>query len=98
MDSFEELVQKWPKMSDAERKKFNEENRAQCSCPPCPTHAQCAKDRGELLFCFAGKSSCIKEMKVCFCPGCPVHDNFDLMNMYYCIRGDETTQRGQGKK
>jgi hypothetical protein len=69
-----------------------EEYRSRCHCPPCPTHAQCAKERGELAFCISKKSSCIKEMKVCFCPGCPVHEELGLKYIYYCIRGNEGDQ------
>ena len=70
-----------------------EDFRSRCQCPPCPTYAQCAKEKGELAFCLSKKSSCIEEMKVCFCPGCPVHKQLDLRYMYYCIRGNEGDQR-----
>lgn len=86
-------MQKWPALSEADQKKIRQEDRPQCNCPPCPTHAQCAKDRGELLYCFEGKSGCIKAMKVCYCPDCPIHDKYDLNSMYYCMRGDEAKQR-----
>jgi Protein of unknown function (DUF2769) len=99
LDKYEELIQKFPKMSEADKKKLDQTDRSECNCPPCPTHLQCAKDRGELLFCFEGKSGCIKERKVCYCPDCPVHDKYDLKFMYYCLRGTEADQRGnRGKK
>lgn len=72
-----------------------EKYRSMCSCPPCPTYQQCAKERDELAFCISQKSSCITEMKVCLCPGCPVHKELNLQFMYYCIRGDEAEQRKQ---
>ncbi|MDW5562684.1 MAG: DUF2769 domain-containing protein [Methanomassiliicoccus sp.] len=73
-----------------------EEYRSRCNCPPCPTHAQCAKEAGELAFCVSKKSSCIKEMRVCFCPDCPVHKELGLKFMYYCIRGNEEDQKRKG--
>ncbi len=81
-----------------DKKKTMEGFRSLCNCPPCPTYADCAKQKGELAFCLSGKSSCIKEMRVCYCPSCPVHEELDLEFMYYCIRGDEGVQRGKGPK
>ncbi len=82
-----------------ERKDDDDRNmddyRSRCSCPPCPTYAECARQKGELVFCLTKKSGCISEMKVCFCPGCSVHEELDLEFMYYCLRGNEGEQRGR---
>ncbi len=70
-----------------------DEYRSKCHCPPCPTYAQCAREKGELTFCITKKSSCISEQKVCFCPDCPVHEELGLKYMFYCLRGNEGDQK-----
>jgi hypothetical protein len=72
-----------------------ENYRSRCNCPTCPTYADCARQKCELTFCITKKSSCITEMKVCYCPNCPVHEELNLAFMYYCIRGNEGDQRNK---
>ena len=98
MDKFEELMSHWPTMSEDQRKKIDQENQDRCNCPPCPTYAECAKEKGELVFCMRDKSSCIKEMKQCYCPDCPVHQQYNLRFMFYCVRGNESDRRGARSK
>ncbi|MGD1061574.1 MAG: DUF2769 domain-containing protein [Methanomassiliicoccales archaeon] len=67
-----------------------------CDCPGCPTFNSCAGDKGERVYCLAGKSaSCVKEsdMSGCICPGCPVQDEFRFEKMYYCIYGSNKEQK-----
>ncbi len=47
-------------------------NRPLCICAKCPTYTSCMKENEELLFCFAGKSTCVADKKACICPSCPV--------------------------
>ena len=71
--------------------KTMEEYRSKCRCPTCPTHVQCAMEKGELVYCLSQKSSCITEKKGCHCPGCPVHKElgFRFWHTYYCLKGNE---------
>jgi len=39
----------------------------------------------ENLFCAFEPSNCIKEKKGCKCPGCPVHKEYGLDKIYYCL-------------
>ena len=95
MDTFEETMVFMARLSEEERKKINEQDRARCLCPTCPTYADCAKKKKELMFCFEGKSSCITVSKGCHCPGCPVKADYGLINIYFCLNGsEEETRRG----
>lgn len=96
MVKFEELVDRSGKLREGEKNRVAQEDQGRCNCPPCPTYAQCAKEKGELIFCLRGKSSCIRDQAVCFCSDCPVHKDLGLRHMYYCLRGNEAEQRGAG--
>lgn len=85
-------------LSEGKREKIAQENQGKCNCPPCPTYAQCAQEKSELVFCLRARSSCIKEPAVCFCPDCPVHKDLGLTHMYYCLRGNEMEQRDSGSR
>lgn len=98
MDNYDQAIKRMSTMSEEERKKMNQEDRKLCNCPPCPTHLQCAVERNELLYCFEGKSGCLKEQKVCFCPDCPVHSKYELGHMYYCLRATEAEQKARKNK
>ena len=89
MDTFEGSMAAKAKMSDADQKNMEKQNRALCLCPTCPTYADCAKKKKELVFCFGSKSSCITTSKGCHCSGCKVGVNFGLTNIYYCLNGTE---------
>ncbi len=93
MDEFEESMAALARMSDDDKKKIESQNRELCNCPTCPTYADCAKKKKELVFCFGGKSSCIITSKGCHCPGCRVKANFGLTNIYYCLNGTESDIR-----
>ncbi len=89
MDAFEESMAAWARMSDADKKKLEKQDKERCLCPTCPTYADCAKKKKELMFCFAGKSGCITVSKGCHCPGCSVKADWGLTNIYYCLNGTE---------
>lgn len=94
MDKFEKMMQMMSEMTEEERMKTIEENKALCICPNCPTYNECAQKKGELLFCLLGGSpACITEEAGCVCPACPVTDKMDLSNDYFCTRGLESQQR-----
>jgi hypothetical protein len=42
-------------------------------------------DHMEILFCAFDKSNCIDAPKGCVCPDCPVHSEYKLDKMYYCL-------------
>jgi hypothetical protein len=93
MDQFESEMAIVAKLSEAEKKKLDKQNKERCLCPTCPTYADCAKKKKELLFCFGGKSSCIITSKGCHCPGCPIKTDFGLTNIYFCLNGKEADIR-----
>lgn len=95
LDKFEETMQRISKMTEKERMKTTEDNKALCICPDCPTYNECAKKNGEVYYCVLGRSSiCITEEVGCICPACPITENMGLANMYFCINGTEREQRG----
>jgi len=65
------------------------ENIALCPCPDCPSYNDCAREKGETLFCAGaiGKGTCEYEMNGCICMPCPVHQANNLKDGYYCIKG-----------
>ncbi|MCX6745886.1 MAG: DUF2769 domain-containing protein [Candidatus Parcubacteria bacterium] len=63
------------------------ENSEMCNCPNCPSHNDCMKDKGEVLYCARGKSSCEVKSKGCVCPGCQVYKENNLNSAYYCLSG-----------
>lgn len=67
----------------------NESNLKKCLCPGCPSYNSCAEGKGEALYCAQqiGKSACEYQMNGCLCGGCPVHEENDLKDGYFCIRG-----------
>jgi hypothetical protein len=74
--------------------KLIEENRARCTCEPCPTYNECMRAGESLLFCLVGKAeNCTFEKKGCICPTCPVTKTLGLKKAYYCIRGTEQEQQ-----
>lgn len=93
MDKFEEAMADLAQLSESDRKKLNKQDKGRCLCPTCPTYAECAKKKKEIMFCFEGKSSCIKVSKGCHCPGCPVKADYGLVNIYFCLNGKEESIR-----
>jgi len=65
------------------------DNVKKCFCPTCPSYNECAKSKGELIFCAvsAGKSECPFPMNGCHCLGCPVYQENNLRSNYYCVNG-----------
>ncbi len=89
MDKFESEIADLDKMSETEKRRLDKQNKARCLCPTCPTYADCAKKKKELMFCFGGGSSCITTSNGCHCPGCPIKVDFGLTNIYFCLNGTE---------
>jgi hypothetical protein len=89
MDKFESAMADQAMLSGMERKHLEKESAGRCLCPTCPTYADCAKKKKELMFCFGGKSGCIVTSKGCHCPGCPIKADFGLTNIYFCLNGTE---------
>lgn len=94
MDKFEEMEKKMEQMSPEEKKEEMTRNRSLCLCEKCPSYNDCMRDKGELLFCSLGKSSCKVEMIGCICPTCQVTRIMGLTHAYYCAKGSEKDLRG----
>jgi hypothetical protein len=69
--------------------------KAKCDCPSCPTYVQCATVKDERLFCFMGKSACIRVNRKCICHACRIAHENNLKHQYYCIGG--STKQLQAK-
>jgi hypothetical protein len=83
LDKFVEAMQMMAKMTDEEKMKG------------CPSYNDCAKEKGEVLYCSLGASpTCITKATVCICAGCPVTSKMGLKNQYFCTKGSEKEQRG----
>ncbi|NYB27704.1 MAG: DUF2769 domain-containing protein [Methanobacteriaceae archaeon] len=96
MDDVEAFLQSLESMSPEEREEELERFKSQCICPICPTYNECAKEKGELLFCIIGESEkCITDKKDCLCPPCPFARRLSFGARYttYCMRGSEIEQR-----
>jgi len=93
MDKFTETMEKLEEMSKEERSKQLEALASECQCNECPTYRGTGEER--LLFCATNKSPIIKEKEGCNCPDCPLVEKLGLKNNYYCIIGNEMTQRGK---
>ena len=65
----------------------NDENANRCLCPGCPTHNECMKNNEEKIFCSRGKTECKPAEKGCLCGTCPVEQEYELNDFYYCING-----------
>lgn len=78
MDKFIEIMQKMERLSPDEKEQMISKNRPLCICAKCPTYTSCMKENEELLFCFAGKSTCVADKKACICPSCPVTGSMGL--------------------
>lgn len=98
MDKFEELINKLNELSENDRNEEIKKLEADCVCPVCPSYDECAKKKGENIFCLKGKSSCISNQKGCMCPSCPFAAKYKIgvFHNFYCFRGDETEQRKLG--
>ena len=95
MDALEKTLESLSKMKPAEAKTKMKELKEACDCPTCPSYNRCSKVDEELLFCFAGKSSCITDDKGCLCPSCPITHMQGLKHQYYCLRGSEMQMRNK---
>lgn len=91
MGKWEEMMQKFMAMPEADRMKQMEQSKTMCICKNCPSYT--GTEETTLLFCGTGKSSIIKEEKGCSCGLCPVIAHMDLTRLYYCTRGNEKEQR-----
>ena len=95
LDKFEKAMQMMANMSDEEKMKAVEMNKSLCICGGCPSYNDCAKEKGEALYCSLGASpTCITNASVCICAGCPVTPKMGLKNQYFCTKGSEKEQRG----
>lgn len=95
MDKFEEMMKMMSNMTEEERAKTIEDNKALCICPDCPTYNECAQKKGEVFYCALGKSpTCITKEAGCICPACPITEKMGLINQYFCMMGSEKEQRG----
>jgi len=92
MDKWEEMMQKFMALPEADRMKQIEQSKTMCICKDCPSYTDIRET--ELLFCGVGKSSIIKDEKGCTCGLCPVVSHMGLTRLYYCTRGNEKEQRG----
>jgi hypothetical protein len=97
MDKFEQKVMSFSKLSSKEQMQILKDDTGSCICPDCPTYNDCAKDSTEGLFCAHGSSfHCISLEKDCFCPSCPITEQYGLTRNFFCIRGSEAAQRWVG--
>ncbi len=96
MDTIEDLNQYLKSLPLQEKEEELERFKEQCICPICPSYNDCAKKKGELLYCVTGESeNCITVKKDCLCPPCPFARRLSFGARYntYCIRGSEMEQR-----
>ena len=94
MDTFEQMVRDWTKMTPEEQKMGMKMTQGKCLCPSCPTYTPCAGKGSELVFCATGRSFiCITDDRGCKCPDCPVTPEYGMKNQKYCLRGSEPAQR-----
>ena len=63
--------------------KDNKVNRKKCICPGCPSYPQGCK---EMLYCSTGKSKCDVHAAGCMCNECPVYEENELRDIYFCGR------------
>jgi hypothetical protein len=61
-----------------------------CRCEKCPTYTDCGLEKGELLYCFEGETNCKVTKSNCLCPSCPLHEKYDFLKDFYCIKGKES--------
>jgi len=94
LDTFENMMRMMSKMTQEERMKTIEANKALCVCPTCPTYNECAKEKDELFYCALGVSAtCIIKESGCLCPACPITEKMGLTKDYFCTKGTEQQQR-----
>jgi hypothetical protein len=94
MEKFDKIIEQILNMNDEEKLKMLEDKKRICICSGCPTYNDCAQKTNELIFCILGKSSgCITEEMGCICPSCPIVDEIELKNEFFCTRGSEKEQR-----
>ncbi len=97
MDDFETLMKELEELPSEDRSQKVKKLEVDCVCPTCPTYNECAKNKGENIFCITGKSKdCITMTLGCLCPTCPLAQKYKIGLMYnfYCNNGSETDQRG----
>jgi len=67
----------------------NKENIDKCVCTQCPTHLadDCAQKNNETLYCAEGrgKSACDLLDRGCLCGSCPLWDEYELKDGYFCM-------------
>jgi hypothetical protein len=96
VNDFETLIAELEGLSTDEKADMIKKLEGDCVCPTCPTYNDCAKDKGENVFCITGESQdCINMELGCLCPTCPLAQKYKIGMMYnfYCQRGTETKQR-----
>ena len=69
---------------------LTEDNIDRCICPDCPTYNSdtCPSEKDEKIFCSIGKTSCDVNKEGCMCGGCPVFNDLDLKDGYFCVSGE----------
>lgn len=68
----------------------NQANVSACVCPDCPTFDDCARDKGETLYCARTTSVCDLKQEGCICPDCSVWADYELSDLYFCTEGPAT--------
>ena len=69
-----------------------EENLKKCQCPDCPIYNKCMDDNNERLFCSTGRTVCDFNKTGCDCPTCPVWIEYELISLFYCEKGAESSK------
>jgi hypothetical protein len=96
LDKFEAIIETMSKLTEEERRKDIEENRASCICPDYPTYNECTQEKSELFYCGIDKSPiCIVKEQGCLCPACLVTERMGLNYQFFCTKGTEKEQRGK---
>ncbi|MDD5731488.1 MAG: DUF2769 domain-containing protein [Patescibacteria group bacterium] len=65
------------------------ENLDRCLCKECGLYLGRACSNGpkeEKLYCARTVSECKMGQGVCFCPGCPVHKENNLVGAVFCLK------------
>jgi aldose sugar dehydrogenase len=63
------------------------ENIKRCLCPICPAYDECMKNKGEILYCSQGTTTCKLDKRGCHCVRCPVQLEYGLVGLFYCEKG-----------
>lgn len=97
MSDFEEKIKMMDSMTEKQKREGEENTKYICKdyCGKCPSYVGTGETN--LAFCFAGKSSIIKENKGCLCGQCPISRTMSFRWSKYCTEGSALELSKAGK-